>query len=157
MSPSKFSFWGVQHLIFFLSPLPPPCRSSKSDFKKFVICLTYPTDYPAHHVLIELKSKTLSTRLLDGLVKVAEAEAKKMAGRPHCLQTVKFINQFFEDNPLSVCSDELSECKKMLEDGVDKFKLSQKTSSVALHVAKGKYFFKARVTVPHEYPAKQVT
>ena len=70
---------------------------------------------------------------------------------------VKFIHQFFEDNPLSVCSDELSQCKKMLEEGVDKFKLSQKTSSVSLHVVRERYFFKARVTVPNEYPNKQVT
>ncbi len=137
--------------------------SRKSEFKKFVICLTYPSNYPEHHVLVELRSKTLSTKLLDGLVKVSEAEAKKHTGRPHCLHVVKFINGFFEDNPLSVCSDELAECKKMLDvegaaggGGQDRFKLSQKTSSVSLYVAKERYFFKAKVTVPHEYPNKQV-
>ena len=38
----------------------------------------------------------------------------------------------------------------------DKFKLSQKTSSVSIHVARGKYYFKAKVTVPNDYPEKQV-
>ncbi len=42
-------------------------------------------EYPSNHILIELKSKTLSPKLLDGLVKVAEADAKKLVGKPHCL------------------------------------------------------------------------
>ena len=61
----------------------------KSSFKKVTICMTYPIDYPAHHVLIELKSKTIGQKLLDGLVKVSEEEAKKYEGKPHCLRIIK--------------------------------------------------------------------
>ncbi len=122
------------------------------------ICLTYPTDYPSHHVLIELKSKTIGQKLLDGLVKVLEAEAKKHEGKPHCLATIKCLDKFLDDNPLVCCSDEISELRAMLADAEagDKLKLSQKTSSVSVAVFKGKYFFKARVAVPNEYPEKQV-
>lgn len=70
---------------------------------------------------------------------------------------IKFINQFFVDNPLSVCSDEISEVRKLLQDNVDKLKLSQKTSSVSLSVEAGKYFYRCKVVVPDEYPKKQVT
>ena len=61
----------------------------KSSFKKLTICMTYPSDYPAHHILIELKSKTIGQKLLDGLVKVSEEEAKKFEGKPHCLRIIK--------------------------------------------------------------------
>ena len=40
------------------------------------ICLTYPNEYPAYHVLIELKSKTIGQKLLDGLVRVSEVSFK---------------------------------------------------------------------------------
>ncbi len=69
---------------------------------------------------------------------------------------IKFIHEFFEANPLAVCSEEISDCKKMLEEGVDKVKLSQKTSSLTFHIVRNKYFFKAKITVPQDYPLKQV-
>ena len=40
-----------------------------SEYKKFTICLTFPVDYPKHNILIEIKSKTIAAKLLDGLVK----------------------------------------------------------------------------------------
>ena len=45
------------------------------------ICLTYPTDYPSNHILVELKSKTLSDKLLCGLQGLAEKEAKQLKGQ----------------------------------------------------------------------------
>ena len=51
--------------------------------------MTYPNEYPSHHVLIELKSKTIGQKLLDGLIKVSEEEAKKYEGKPHCLRIIK--------------------------------------------------------------------
>ena len=78
-------------------------------------------------------------------------------GKPHCLVILKFINQFFEDNPLSCCSEEISKCKKIInEDEGDKLKLSQKNSSITVNVIKNKYYVKAKVIVPHDYPEKQV-
>ena len=69
----------------------------------------------------------------------------------------RFINQFLEENPLVCCSDEISTVRSLLDtEAGDKFKLSQKTSSVSIHVARGKYYFKAKVIVPNDYPEKQV-
>ena len=58
---------------------------TKTAFKKVTVCLTFPGNYPQHHILVELKSKTLSVKLMDGLVKVCETEAKKYTGKlmPH--------------------------------------------------------------------------
>lgn len=131
---------------------------ARSSFKKLTICLTYPNEYPAYHVLIELKSKTIGQKLLDGLVKVSEEEAKKFEGKPHCLQIIKFIDQFLEENPLVCCSDEISSIRALLDtEAGDKLKLSQKTSSISIHVIRGKYYFKAKIILPNDYPEKQVS
>ena len=55
------------------------CR--KTNYKKIAICLTYPTNYPSTHILVELKSKTLSEKLLYGLQGLAEKEAKQFVGK----------------------------------------------------------------------------
>ena len=128
----------------------------KSVFKTMAVCFTYPTNYPTNHILVEIKSKTLSRKLLDGLEKVAEVEAKRYIGKPHVLFILKFINQFFDDNPLACCSEEISEVKKLLGED-DKFKLSQKTSSICVQVSKNKYFFKAKIKVPNNYPLERIT
>ena len=129
---------------------------SKSDFKTMAVCLTYPQNYPDHHILVELKSRKLSRKLLDGLEKVAEAEAKKYSGKPHVLFILKLINQFLEDNPLSCCAEEISKVKQLLGPE-DKCKLSQKTSSIHLCVNQKKYYFKTCIKVPNDYPKERVT
>ena len=130
-----------------------------SDYKKVVVCCTYPPTYPKHPILIEIKSKTLSEKLLNGLVRVSEQEAKKHLGKPQCLIILKFIRNFIENNPLCSVSEEISEVKKILdlsESGQDKLKLNQKTSSVSLKIFKNGYFFKTDLKVFDDYPAKQV-
>ena len=128
----------------------------KSDFKTVTICLTYPVDYPKNHILVELKSKTLSRKLLDGLEKVAENEAKKHKNSPHVIPTLKMISAFVNDNPLACCYEEVSKVKELLgEDGT--LKLSQKTSSMTLQVSKQKYYFKCKIIVPNNYPKERVT
>jgi len=125
--------------------------------KKLVICLAYPDDYPSTHIFVELKSKTLSEKLLEGLVRVAEDEARKYIGKPHALFVIKFIRQFLADNPLCCCSGEIGETKKLLvPDAGDKLKLSQKTSSLTIHIEKARYFLKLKIKVPPDYPETQV-
>jgi hypothetical protein len=53
-----------------------------SAYKKVACCLMFPSDYPRSLILVELKSKTLAARLLTGLTRVAEDEARKFLGRP---------------------------------------------------------------------------
>ncbi|XP_021913994.1 uncharacterized protein LOC110827050 [Zootermopsis nevadensis] len=54
----------------------------RTAFKHIVACIQFPSDYPRSPLLIELKSKTLSDKLLDGLTNVCEQEAKKILGKP---------------------------------------------------------------------------
>jgi len=128
----------------------------RTSYKKVICCLMYPpAGYPSSPILMELKSKTLSQKLLDGLTSVCEGEAKKHLGKPQALVVLKFIASFIEDHPLCCCSDEISLVKEMLgpEDAV---KLSQKTSSVSLTIWQNQYFIKVRLRVPDNYPQERV-
>jgi len=127
----------------------------KNPFKKIVCCLIYPKDYPSQHILMELKSKTISQKLLTGLTQVCEGEAKKYLGKPQALIVLKVISKFIDENPLCCCAEEIYKLKAMLEPQ-DTLKLSQKNSCIHLSILKNNYMLKARLSVPENYPQAQI-
>ena len=169
----------------------------KSNYKKIAVCLTFPSNYPSTNILVELKSKTLSEKLLKGLQGLAEKEAKQYIGKviriryisfyrlysttqtvfgnlyllfqPHVLFTLKFINQYMDEHPLCCCVDEITKIKQLMDgdkaseekansqpETKDKLKLSQKTSTISLHVYKNEYFIKTKIKIPEDYPENQI-
>ncbi|CAL7939003.1 unnamed protein product [Xylocopa violacea] len=124
---------------------------TKTKFKTIIACIQFPEDYPRTPLLIELKSKTLSVKLLDGLTEVCEKECKKLLGKAQVLPTLKFIRNFIDENPLICCYDEISAVKEILVNN-DELKLKQKHSCISLKVHQGLYYFKAKVEVPDNYP-----
>ncbi|XP_023931502.1 uncharacterized protein LOC106155069 [Lingula anatina] len=127
----------------------------QTQHKSIVVCLMFPDKYPDATILIELKSKTLSYKLLQGLTKVAEEEAKKYLGREQVLMVLKFIRNFIQENPLCVCSEEISFIKKDLLQDCDDIKLKQKLSQIILKVKKDQYFMNFKITIPDNYPFDQ--
>nr|CAI5824572.1 unnamed protein product [Callosobruchus analis]CAI5858989.1 unnamed protein product [Callosobruchus analis] len=127
----------------------------RTDFKKIVVCMQFPKEYPRAPLLIELKSKTLSEKLLQRLTGVCEEEAKKILGKPQVLNTIKFLRNFIDENPLSCCFDEINSLKKSLS-GEDEFKLRQKNSSIILKAYNAKYYLSCRIVVPDNYPINAV-
>ena len=127
----------------------------KSDFKTIACCFMFPAQYPHQPILLELKSKTISQKLLDGLTKVAENESKKILGKPQILFVVKLIDKFIEENPLCCCSEEISKVKSLMGPD-DSVKLSQKNSSINFTIKKESYYLVVRVTIPHNYPKDKV-
>ena len=127
----------------------------KTECKKLACCFIFPDNYPHNPILFELKSRTLSLKLLDGLTKVTEQECKKILGKPQILFATKFILKFIEDNPLCCCSEEISKVKSLLGPD-DVIKLSQKNSSVTLTISKEKYFVKCKLVIPDNYPKDRV-
>ncbi|XP_037081448.1 uncharacterized protein LOC119102203 [Pollicipes pollicipes] len=128
----------------------------KTDFKQLAACFQFPSEYPRQIILLELKSKTLSDKLLEGLVKICEAEAKKLLGKPQILPLAKFVSRFLDENPLSCCSAELSRVRReALADG-DELKLKQKTSTVSLSLRCQQYHYRAHLVVPADYPRERV-
>lgn len=127
----------------------------RTHFKALIVCIQFTETYPSTPLLIELKSKTLSEKLLQGLTNVCEQEAKKYLGKAQVLNVIKFLRSFIDENPLSCCYDEINILKKTLNDN-DELKLKQKTSSLGLKVHNRSYFLFCRISVPDDYPTKAI-
>lgn len=128
-----------------------------TDQKHVTLIGIFPPKYPLEPLIMELKSKTLSEKLLDGLLKVCEEQAKKWVGQRQILLMTNFVLNFLHENPLCVCSDEIQTVKKTLLSPEDTLKVKQKTSEVALRIKQDNYFMHIRIGIPEGYPAKQVT
>ncbi|XP_067674988.1 uncharacterized protein [Haliotis asinina] len=124
--------------------------------KQLTIHLMFPENYPHQPIVVELKSKSLSFKLLDGLCKMCDEEARKNVGQRQVVLMVMFVKTFLQDNPLCVCNEEISYIKRNLVSGEDKVILKQKTSQIVIKVKQGSYFMNLRVTVPNDYPVHQV-
>ncbi|XP_071453010.1 uncharacterized protein [Hetaerina americana] len=128
----------------------------RTSYKHLVVCIQFPADYPKSCIIIELKSKILSPKLLDGLTSICESEAKKLLGKPQVLPILKFVRNFIDENPLSCCYDEIASIRKKLITEADEFKLKQKNSTISIKVCQESYFLKAKILVPDEYPEQTV-
>ncbi|XP_076035708.1 uncharacterized protein LOC143021827 [Oratosquilla oratoria] len=128
----------------------------RTKYKQIVCCFQFPDEYPKYPILTELKSHHISQKLLDGLVKICDEEAKKRLGKPQILQIIKLVSNFIDENPLCCCSEEITNIRKTWIEGSDELKLRQKTSSLLLKVNEGSYFIKYSIFIPENYPEKQV-
>lgn len=117
----------------------------KTDFKNIIACIQFPKDYPRTPLLLELKSKTLHEKLLLGLTRVCEEEAKKLSGKAQILALLKFIKSFLDETPLACCYEEINALKARLNGDKDEFKLRQKSSSIYLKVVNGEYFLSGKL------------
>lgn len=124
----------------------------KTDFKHFIVCMQFPQDYPKSCLIIELKSKTLSERLLQGLSNICDQECKKYLGKPQILPALTFLHNFINENALSCCYDEISSIRKLLADDRDEFKLRQKSSCIHLKAFNKQYYLSAKLVIPDNYP-----
>lgn len=70
---------------------------------------------------------------------------------------LKFIRQFLEDNPFSVCSEELTYIKKHIVSEGDKIVTKSKAGVIVITVNQDNYFMKLRFSIPDAYPSDPVT
>lgn len=54
----------------------------QTESRQITVCLRFPSDYPSGHLLVELKSVTISGKLLAGLTTLAEQKANEILGKP---------------------------------------------------------------------------
>lgn len=125
--------------------------------RQLTACLRFPENYPEQHILLELKSRTLASRFLDGLTNIAENKAKDVLGKPQAIYILKFIAQYLQENPLCVVYDEILSIKKLLKTSAAELKLKQKNSSIILTARGGNYYFKIKTEIHEQYPEKCVT
>ncbi|EDW29187.1 GL18546 [Drosophila persimilis] len=135
------------------------------------VCLRFPEDYPkSTPILVELKSRAYSERLLTELTRLIDDHARDYLGKPHALLVVSFAQQYLSDNPLCVCLDEIKQLRvdiktrvvcPELADGESphvesQLKLRQKNNSVELIARGGKYTYRVTAVVPDSYPVQCV-
>lgn len=70
---------GFQWLPLCVFTLPLFCRKTKH--KQLTVRFQFPEEYPQAPIIIELVSRIMSHKLLDGLSKICEEEAKKLLGQ----------------------------------------------------------------------------
>lgn len=125
-------------------------------YKQMVVCMQFQPEYPKTIALIELRSRYVSDKLLDGLTKMCDDTAKKYIGKPQVLHIFRFVRNFMEENPLICCSEDITRVRKKLR-ASDELKPRQKTSSIILRINEGEWFVKYNILVPDNYPDKQVS
>lgn len=57
----------------------PNCR--KTSHKDIAMCLQFPKDYPQSPLILEIKSKTIPEKFLEGFVRVCDQELKRHVGK----------------------------------------------------------------------------
>ncbi|BFF95775.1 uncharacterized protein DMAD_13106 [Drosophila madeirensis] len=138
------------------------------------VCLRFPEDYPKiTPILVELKSRAYSERLLTELTRLIDDHAREHLGEPQALLVLAFAQQYLTDNPLCVCLDEIKQlrvdiktrvvCPEQLTGGEEatahvesQLKLRQKNNSVELIARGGRYTYRVTAVVPDIYPAQCV-
>ncbi|KAL3267067.1 hypothetical protein HHI36_011208 [Cryptolaemus montrouzieri] len=127
----------------------------RTPFKRIIACFQFPESYPKCAILVELKSKTYSPRLLDRLTDICEQEAKKYIDKAQILIILKFLRNFIDENPLACCYEEINELKSCIGGG-DQLKLKQKTSCIIVKVMNQKYYLQSIILIPDDYPEKSI-
>lgn len=131
-------------------------KLSHTDHKQVTIRCQFPSGYPSRPLLIELASKTVQDRVLEGLVKVCEQELSKQLGKEQVLFLVRFVSDFISSNPFIVCPDELAHIKKELFREGDQLRVKQKAGVIHYKACQGNYFMEFRLAVPARYPTAHV-
>uniref|UniRef100_A0A034VGU1 RWD domain-containing protein n=1 Tax=Bactrocera dorsalis TaxID=27457 RepID=A0A034VGU1_BACDO len=109
------------------SPLVRVDITENESYRQLTVCLRFPTNYPDESILVELKSRTLSNKFLDGLATLSEKHARQHLGKPQGLHVLRFVQQYLTENPLCVCFDEIQDLRRDL--GTDATPDQLKTTS----------------------------
>lgn len=128
----------------------------QTQFKRIIICIQFPMEYPTTPLLLELKSKTLSVILLNKLTEACEQEIKKSLGKPQVMKTLMFIKNFIVENPLCCCYGEIYNLRRLLTARGEELKIKQKTSSLNVKIVNNLYFLKTKLIIPDVYPDQPV-
>jgi len=124
----------------------------RTEYKQVAVCFIFPEDYPDMPIITEIKSKTMSFKFTTGLAQLCDEEVKKMLGEEQIMHVLLFVAAFLDENPLCVCSDEISWLKQNCLKQTDRIKLNQQMSQVIVKFKEGSYKMTFQLTVPDNYP-----
>ncbi|KAH8246615.1 hypothetical protein KR038_005813 [Drosophila bunnanda] len=129
--------------------------------RSMTVCLRFPENYPhSTSILVELKSRVYSDKLLTELTRLIDDYAADFLGKPQALVVLAFAQQYLTDNPLCVCLDEIKQLRADVKaPGISTeslLKLKQKNGSVELVAKGGLYTYRVIAGVPESYPMQSV-
>lgn len=132
--------------------------------RSMTVCLRFPAqNYPqSSSILVELKSRHYSDKLLAELTRLIDVYARDNLGEPQALRVLAFAQQYLLDNPLCVCLDEIKQLRtdlkssEVTQDAASQLKLRQRTSCVELIARGGRYVYRVTAAVPDTYPDQSV-
>ncbi|XP_030384065.1 uncharacterized protein LOC115631457 [Scaptodrosophila lebanonensis] len=138
--------------------------------RQMTVCLRFPENYPGSPILVELKSRIYSDKLLSELTRLIDDYVRDYLGKPQAMLVLRFAQQYLHDNPLCVCLDEIKQLRQDLKtrvacldlaetnksDSDSQLKLRQRNSSVELTARGGRYEYRVTATVPDTYPVQCV-
>lgn len=132
-------------------------KITRTEKKQLTACFMFPEEgYPRLPIILELKSKVMPDKLLNGLSKLCDEQCKSLTGQQQILTLCKFIRKFIDDTPLCVCTEEIQHIKRNLISEQDEVKLKQKTSQVILKMKEREYMLTVKIFVPDNYPFDRV-
>ncbi|XP_068150495.1 uncharacterized protein [Drosophila tropicalis] len=137
--------------------------------RSMTVCLRFPENYPeTSTILVELKSRVYSDKLLTELTRLIDEYLKEHMGKQQSFLVLAFTQQYLTDNPLCVCLDEIKQLRMDIkaQETLSKspqqhtessqLKLRQKNSSVELTARGGAYIYRIIATVRDDYPMQSV-
>jgi hypothetical protein len=89
----------------------------RTKFKEVRVAVQFPKDYPGVPLIVELKSKTLSGKVLDSLTRLCDEELKKWKGKQQVMSlcmhvgrksmkhTGNWTNNYWTDFSICICSN----------------------------------------------------
>jgi len=127
-------------------------RIMRTKHKQCVCQFQFPRNYPDEGILLEIKSKVYPVKVLNAMLKITEEEITKFVGRHQIISIIKFVNNFMAENPLFVCSEEISQVKKEIVQEQDEFRVKQKAGTINYKINSKRYFLHVKLSVPDNYP-----
>lgn len=130
-----------------------------TQYKQLKACIQFPDNYPNDGLLMELKSQTISDKILETILNLCNNEIKKQIGHKQIIHLIYFIHQFILNNPLCICADEVRHLKNNVVETNrgDWLKIKQKLSSILVRFQQQRYHIEAKLVIPHDYPISSVT
>ncbi|XP_049291252.1 uncharacterized protein LOC125768085 [Anopheles funestus] len=127
----------------------------QSRIRRLTICIRFPDNYPKNKLLLEFKSKTLSSAFLDKFNNLCDTMLNDAEGKPQIMWVLKFISEYLSANPLCIVLDEVQQIKQLLSN-FGHLRVKQRSCTIDLIIRAEEYFYQAKFKVPKDYPIERV-
>ncbi|OAF70128.1 hypothetical protein A3Q56_02115 [Intoshia linei] len=129
-----------------------------NDYSKLNVQINFPSDYPKSCLFCSLKSKTISSGVLDKIDQLVKIHADKYKLNFQVQQVIDLILNFILKNSFLVAADEIKNIKDkfIFTESLHTVKLKQKKKSLIFILCYKKYKAHFTITIPNNYPNESI-